>query len=422
MIAKIPYLPPRDNSTRKTLLYCLGFFFILEFLVKNIGISDSGKYLIELTFLYFLCRGVYRPTTIHAIGINVPVTFIFLMLLELAVSTFVNSVSIGNTIVGILGHYLGFGVFLIATYVMTVADFKKLFRIFYYYQFVNLGTSLYQYLTLGYYQDLNNGAFTGGATQDFFCGILIVYYYTAYIRHEEPFRKCVFVLLSCFTIAVLQEEKFILAEIAIVVLYQAIIGKKNFKNLMIIIIFVMALPIVITKIGDINGEYASESLSSTTSINENLTDAGAGYGFPRVGSLPLISAMFFHNTQEELLGLGCGICENTTLSFADTYFIERYGHLNYYQYPIQLTFLQTGLIGVILYVGFFVSLLVYNIKRRFFAEEQYKTTYDLAVMINIICIALIWYNQTLKWYYAIMPFLFLSLGPTCTRQIKYKEI
>lgn len=422
MISALPYLSQRDNDTRKMLLYCLGFFILLELLVKNAGMSDVGKYLIEIVFLWCLFRGVYRPVIVNAIGTKVPIAIVVLMLLELIVTSAINAVPLGNIIVGVLGHYLGFLVFLIAMYVFTIADYKKLFHLFYYYQFINLGCTLYQYVVLGYYQDLNNGAFTGGATQDFFCGLLIVYYYSSYVRKVESFKKCAFILISSVIIAILQEEKFILAEIAIVVLYQAIVGKKNIRNVFVISLFIIAIPTIVSKIGEINGEYATTSLSSAQNIADNLTTEGVGYGFPRIGSLPLITAMFFQDIQDMLLGFGCGACENTTLSIANREFIDRYGELNYFQYPIQLTYMQTGLIGVLLYVGFFISLLVYNIRKRMQAYYRFKFVYDLAIMINIICIALIWYNQTLKWYYAIMPFLFLALGPVCTRQIIKNEI
>lgn len=422
MISKMPYLSHRDNITRKVLLYCLGFFFILQFLVKNAGVSDVGKYLIEIVLLWFLTRGVYRPAIVNSIGIKAPIAIAVLMFLELAVTSVFNAVSFGNIIVGLLGHYLGFFVFFVAIYVFTIDDYKKLFHLFYYYQFVNLGCSLYQYVILGYYQDLNNGAFIGGASQDFFCGLLIVYYYSSYIRKTESFNKCAFILISSVIIAILQEEKFILAEIAIVVLYQAIVGKKNTRNVLVISLFIAAIPVIVSKMGEINGEYASMSLSNTQNIVDNLTTEGAGYGFPRIGSLPLITAVFFQDTQDILLGFGCGACENTTLAIADKTFIDRYGDLNYFQYPIQLTYLQTGLIGVCLYVGFFVTLLVYNIIKRKQTAYRFRFVYDIAIMVNIICVALIWYNQTLKWYYAILPFLFLALGPVCTRQIKNNEL
>ena len=422
MISKIPYLSQRDNTTRKVILYCLGFFFILEFLVKNAEISDVGKYLIEIVFLWCLTRGVYRPAIVNSIGIKAPITIAVLMFLELAVTSVVNAVPFGNITVGLLGHYLGFFVFFVAIYVFTIDDYKKLFRLFYYYQFVNLGCSLYQYVVLGYYQDLNNGAFTGGATQDFFCGLLIVYYYSSYTRKTESFNKCAFILISSVIIAILQEEKFILAEIVIVILYQAIVGKKNIRNVLVISLFIAAIPVIVSKMGEINGEYASMSLSSTQNIADNLTTEGSGYGFPRIGSLPLITAAFFKDAQDILLGFGCGACENTTLSIADKTFIDRYGDLNYFQYPIQLTYLQTGLIGVCLYVVFFVTLLVYNIIKRKQTDYRFRFVYDIAIMVNIICVALIWYNQTLKWYYAILPFLFLALGPVCTRQIKNNEL
>lgn len=408
----------KDRLNRKLLFLSLILFFALEFLIKNFGISDAGKYLIEIIFLIFFTRGIYRARIVKKLKLAMPFVFLGLITLELLISSILNMVDIGNVFVGILGHYAGFSVFMISIYIMTIDDYKKLFNIFFYYQFVNLACTIYQYFVLGYYQDMNNGAFTGGSSQDFFCGILAIYYYSGYIRKEEPFWKVVFVFLSCGIIAILQEEKFILAEIALAIVYQAVIGKKNIKNIFIISASAILVPIVVSTMGEVNGDYASESLSNSNNIWENLTTEGAGYGFPRFGSTFLISRFFSFSSTNDLFGLGCGACENTNLSWADTTFLDHYGYLNYFQYPIQLGFLQTGWLGIILYIGFFVSIVVYNFKCKKHAPLKYKSYFDVAIMISLICVSLIWYNQTLKWYYAIMPFLFLAMGPVCARQLK----
>lgn len=423
MRANMPILTNSDKFTRKLIFFAFILFFLTEFLAKNLEVPDYGKYVVEAIFILLYFRGIYRPRIRRVIGLKWPYIFFILIVAQILFGCILNSVPLGNLAVGLMGHYLGFSVFFVAMYVMTLKDYRSLFNLFFYYQFFNLACTLYQYFVLGYYQDLNNGAFTSGAGQDFFCGILVVYFYSAYLRGKTKLWKLLFILASSACIAVLQEEKFILFEIALVVVYQAIIGKKNVMNIFIITACLLSFSYIVAEMGTINGDYASESLSSSDKIWENLTTEGAGYGFPRFGSTLIITKIFFPNDlMKQLFGLGCGTCENTTLSIADTSFLKQYGDLNYFQYPIQLGFLQTGWTGIILYILFFVSILIYNFKCKIKAPQKIKYFYDIAINISLICIALIWYNQTLKWYYAIMPFFFLALGPVCTRQINNNEL
>lgn len=422
MIRNNPSLSKRDNITRKYIFYSIIYLFGYELLQKNIGVPSYFVYIADLFYLFFLTRGIFNVKRIRTANIMLAYCLLLCMLVIMICGWIINMVSVPNIITGLRGQYLCFTVFFASVMVLTVTDYHNIMKCFFYYQFVNVFFALYQYFVLGYYQDLNNGAFTGGMTQNIFCGMLFLYYYSLYTMKRCKTWKIIFVVISCLFIAIVEEEKFIFFEIALIVGYKALISKKNFKNLLVLAICAATIPYSIVKMGEINGDYSSEAMQSTSGMYDNLTTPGAGFGLPRIGSSAVIQEMFFDNSVKTIIGLGAGACEKTEWSMADTVFLQRYGQLAYYNFSFQIIFLQTGWLGLLLYLSFFIALLFSNIKQRRKAPEHLKYIYDMGIVLTIILFCTVWYNQTLRWYYAILPFFLLALGPVATRQIKEKTI
>ena len=274
------------------------------------------------------------------------------MLVVMVCGWVLNVVSIPNVITGLRGQYLCFSIFFASVMVLTLSDYHKIMKCFFYYQIINVFLALYQYFILGLHRDWNNGAFTGGMTQDIFCGVLFLYYYNQYALKRCKTWKMVFVIVSCLFIAVVEEEKFIFLEIALIVGYKALISKKNFKNILVLVFCAVVVPYAVDESGRINGDYSSTTMRDTYSMYEYLTTPGTGFGLPRIGSSVVIQEMFFDNPVKSFVGLGAGACEKTEWSMVDTSFLQRHGMLAYYNFSFQIIFLQTGWLGVLFYLSF----------------------------------------------------------------------
>lgn len=80
---------------------------------------------------------------------------------------------------------------------------------------------------------------------------------------------------------------------------------------------------------------------------------GWSYGLPRIGSSSIIQEKFFESPVEYIFGIGLGSAIENQLPFLDTSFFNKYGYLNFNWFSFQNLFLQTGWLGIILYVFFF---------------------------------------------------------------------
>ena len=89
-----------------------------------------------------------------------------------------------------------------------------------------------------------------------------------------------------------------------------------------------------------------------------------------------------------------GKATEANLPFLDTSFFTKYQYLNYNWFSFQNLFLQTGWVGITLYVSFFFSLLIYNLYQKYSAPVRYRYLYDITITIALICILVIWKNAT----------------------------
>lgn len=399
------------TGTRKYIYYAILLFLMYEFLAKNFGLNRNFCYIVEFFSIILLLRHPYK---LYRTRLYVPFYIMIGLFVVVTIGAIINTVNPFNFIFGFRGQFLSM-VFLFASAAyLRITDYHRLFDFFYKFQYLNVACTLFQFLMYHYTEDLNNGAFTGGHTQDIFCGALMTYYFYSYNQKKTNLYKLIFVLASSMFIAVIQDERFIFIEAGIIFLYYAFIGKINTRKIFLAII--MAGIIVVGFNNLSSGQ--SKTLNSASNLLEYSQTAGAGYGFPRIGSAKMISAMFFDSPIEKVFGIGLGQGVETKIPLIDSSFYNKYGKLAYSLFSFQNVFLQTGWSGIILYVSFFLSLSVYNLRCKKKAPKKYKYLYDIAIVFSLLCTILIWYNASLRIYYGIFSYFILGIGPCTTQYLK----
>ena len=398
----------------KKLVYFLVFYVLFcGFAIKNLNASKSILFVIDVVYIVLFLRGNFR---IKAAGLRFPLFILCLILINALIGILLNDGIIGNFLWGIRNQYFSCVLLLASASFLCINDIKKIFKFFFYFQFLNLGCAIYQYTILGYWGDDNNGAFVNGGGQDIFCGILVTYYLYRYVRHECKLWQFIFILLSSLLIAAIEEEKFIFIETAFIFFYFFLTGKIGLRNVFIALVFFVIMFFSLGTLADIGGENSLEILTDKEAFMEYQENA---YEFPRIGSSEILEQMFFKEENQYYWGLGLGMCEeSSTLDFINDDFYRRYGWLNYSWFTFHINFLQTGWVGIVLFLSFFVSILWSNIKNKKRAPQKLKYLYDVSNIIVILCVMTIWYNATLRSYNTLIPFFALSLGMIVSRWVK----
>ena len=400
-------------TSRKLVFFIIYYNLFCGFAIKNLDMDKSILFLIDILFLVIFLHGHFK---IKRTGLRLSVIVLFLLFVVLLLGAVGNTVPLANFIWGLRNQYFSLAIFFASASFLSIYDINKIFRFFFYFQFLNIICVLYQYFILGYYSDNNNGAFTSGGGQDIFCGVLVTYYLYNFIQHKCKLWHFAFVLISSLVIAAIEEEKFIFIEIVFIFAYFYLTSKIfSLKGLLLGAVFITFMLLALNVFLQINGEGQFDVLTNKDAFMEYQEGA---YALPRIGSSVIIDKMFFTDDWQSALGLGMGKCEDaSTLSFINTDFYNRYGWLEYTWFTFQINFLQTGWIGIFLFIMFFVSILYINMKNKKKCPNSLKYYYDISTMITILCIMTIWYNATLRSYNTIIPFFVLSLGGVVTRHI-----
>lgn len=400
-------------TSRKLIYFIIYYNLFCGFAMKNLGFNKIIFFLIDILYIIIFFRGHFK---INIAGLKFPIVILCLLFFVLLIGAMVNDVSPANFIWGLRNQYFSLAIFFASASFLSISDINKIFKFFFYFQFLNIACALYQYFILGYYADANNGAFTSGGGQDIFCGVLIAYYLYAYMQHRCKTWQFLFVLVSSLVIAALEEEKFIFIETVFIFVYFYLTSKGlGAKKITIAIVFIVMFALGIIMLSQINGAWNLDVLTNKEKFIEYQENA---YALPRVGSSAIIEKMFFTDDLQYIFGLGMGKCEDaSTLSFINTDFYNRYGWLQYTWFPFQINFLQTGWLGILLFVMFFLSILYVNIKGKKKCQNSLKHYYDISIVITVLCIMTIWYNGTLRSYNSIIPFFVLSLGAVINRHV-----
>ena len=403
-------------TSRKLVYFVIGYNLFCGFAIKNLAFNRACLFFIDILLVFILLRGNFK---ISQTGLKLPTAILGFLFPVLLIGAVINGVEPANFAWGLRNQYLSLAIFFASASFLRLQDIDKLFKFFFYFQFLNLTCALYQYFVLGYYMDTNNGAFINGNGQDIFCGVLIAWFLFKYTNRECKLWQFVFVLLSSLLIAAIEEEKFIFIETIIIFLYYFFVGKKlDFKKIMTGAALIAILVVSSAVLTDINGSGSLEVLTNREAFVSYQENA---FELPRVGSSQVISTMFFTQEWQNLIGLGLGMCEqSTTLSFINDDFFNRYGWLNYDWFTFHVNFLQTGWIGIILFLSFFLSVLYTNWRNKKRCPKELKHYYDISIIIAFLCFATIWYNSTLRSYNSIVPLFVLSIGGIVTKQLTNK--
>lgn len=409
----------KGNKIGKLLYYLFVYEFMCCFLVTNLSLPNSIMFGVDVFYIILLVASFRAP---RVKGYFLPEIILAVLILSTLVGMVLNQSEISNYIWGARSEFLGMVLLFAGAQYLTLADIERIFKFCFKFQFLNLACAAYQYHVLGYYQDLNNGAFVGGAFQDVFCAALFAYYFYKYVRHEDKLWKVIFIAISTLYIAVVEEEKFLFIEMAGIVAYYFISTRMNFSKVLIIIGCFIAASIALPLLNSVNGQDSMEMLTSWEKFEGYVTMVGYGYELPRIGSSVLISAKFFATPIQELFGLGLGMCEDaSTIAFINTAFYSQFSWLHYMWFTFQIQFMQTGWVGIILYILFFVSLLYANLSLRTKMPDNYKYLSDFSIAIVFICIALIWYSSSLRGYAGNMPYFCISIGAAVYRQLSTRS-
>jgi O-antigen ligase len=233
--------------------------------------------------------------------------------------------------------------------------------------------------------------------------ILILYTAKSFINYYEKqitFSKLILILAAALAMATFAELKIFLLEIVIIAVLVMLNNGLSFKSVLFIVIGIVSFGIVVQAFVDINGVgrsyYTTDYLSISGMIENALRSSGYdGNGdLNRFFAVQTLTDMFFKNDPIGFLyGLGLGNAEYSAgYAFLTSNFYLEYSWLHYQYFSVSFVFIETGIIGLILYFGIFIRAGAQGIKC---IDKNYKDRMLFLIMI-IMMIIMVFYNPSLR--------------------------
>lgn len=395
------------------LLFCL----LVEYFVRDIGLPSEIRYLTDILLLVvfalilldrssvsFRRRDAFRAST--GLAVLLFVTWATLSSMLNLVSPLLYFWALRNT-----------GRFLLLLYccalVFSFEDWKKIMSFMSVFVVANTAFMAYEYYALGIRQDYLNGflgTYVGGnsALNTVFV-VVASWLVSSYLSKRIKFSAMAVPIAAMLIASALNELKFFYVELVLILVICGIalpdVRKDVVKGagviLCALVSFAVGVMLLVEFYPGFQNFFTIESLQNYLFARSyNSSEQLVVNGIPvmnRMSSLVIIPEYFFSGLHSYLLGLGFGATETSSLSLFTSEFYRLYGETNYLGYSSANILLEVGYVGLLLYFGIFVSVMVFCAKRSTRnACGLGKTVYVFGIAIAILGLLMCFYNSALR--------------------------
>ncbi len=392
-------------------LFAFAMPLFLSFFTSFLGIGSFIKYTIDVAWLLAFCLTFFKRKLFLDRNVVPFVLFVLGFFMYTLVLYAFNFQSYIYYLWGFRNNFRFLIFFLLCAILLTEDDATNMLRFLDALFWINIIVSFFQYFVLGYKQDYLGGIFgvdrgCNGYSIVLFA-IVIIKSIVSFMDKKENILLCTVKCLFALVIAAMAELKIFFVMFVIIIFISVFFTRFSWQKPVIVLIAGAALMVsgsVLTEIFGSNEQLSldriMELITSTSYATEN--DLG------RITAIPILSRTILTEPIERLFGLGLGNCETSSFAICNTPFFEVYGGLNYTWLSSAFLFLETGIVGLLIYISFFVMCMVFAI-RQFVKKKGNRLFSQMTIIMSVICIILVFYNSSLRFEVAYMSFFVLAL-------------
>ncbi|MBR5774595.1 MAG: hypothetical protein IKY44_07070, partial [Clostridia bacterium] len=277
-------------------------------------------------------------------------------------------------------------------------DAQKWFQILDWVYVLNFAVVVVQFF-MGYRQDFLGGIFgvqkgcNGGLL--IFLTIIVTRSILSFMRNEGSVAKCLIFSFMGLLISALAELKFFFIIFIIVAVMAAVMTKSSFKKTLFFVIGGLMLFIFSTVLSMMYDEFAGFlSISSLWDAFLNKSYASSE-DVGRFTAIPVISERFLPGILDKFFGMGLGNADSSSLDIFNTPFFDANGSIHYAIFSYSFLYIETGILGLILYSIFFIISLVVAL-RLYRSKTADALTSQTAIIFSVTCIIFMFYNISLR--------------------------
>lgn len=388
------------GSDPKKLLYGLiAYSMVVKFLVGDLGLPSVANYVCDGLLLLTMLFALWRPREgyVPSRGLRRVAMVLLLFWVIATVSALLNAVSPVLYVWACRNTFRLFGILFCCVRLLDRDDVFGLVKFFIVFFWINLVVCAYQYFVLGTGQDNTNGLFGTGSGGNAMM-VILMFAVSAlclfgYSSRRKSMAELIATLAACCFLAAIAELKVYYVLLALLIGLSVILNKPSFRNVAIVAFSLVALFAGVQLLETYNPDFVG--FFSFDSIIESTSEGGySSEGtLNRLSAVETLDVMFMNGAAERAFGLGFGAGQFTQFFESPLYTI--WGEvLHWTWFTDAAVFLETGYVGLAVYVAIFAIVAVQAVRmRRRTGSDCWLVS--ACASIAVLCLVLIVYNCSL---------------------------
>lgn len=276
---------------------------------------------------------------------------------------------------------------------------------------IDIFVCLYQFFVQGYKQDYLGGIFgvekgCNSYTITFFA-IVVAKSLLSFMNKQEKFGLCAAKCAVVLLISAMAELKAFFLIFVLILLLSTIFTAYSWRKFGLILVSVFIFSFASTFITSIFGsgsEITFKRMMELVTAENYASEDDLG----RFTAIPMISSMFLTTLPLKLFGMGLGNCDTSSFEVFNTSFYQVNSELHYNWFSSAFLFLETGYVGIVIFLSFFVMCFFYarRMKKRGESELLYC---QMAMILSIVSVVLMFYNPSLRSEIAYLVYFVFAL-------------
>lgn len=393
----------------------LYLFLVASALVNFNLLPTSALYLFDVINL-FVCLVCFKRCRIAFSGAKWIVTIIDILLLYNLISAAASTTLIQYVMWELNAVFRIFIFLFIWVAVCRLEDLKEFLHMLYRFQILNFLFACVEFFIMGLQGDNCGGLFgiVSGCNSyaNIYLCIVCGYAMNSYLAHGRVnIASLIATCLMSLAVATFSEIKFFYFEFVIILIVSLLANRFSRKTALLVVAGAALLAVGLNLLSI----YYPESyellfdVEAMAAYDDGSQVATSGYGISRSAPIPQVNAMFFSSDDvEKMFGMGFGSATVSSIDFFASSFYHEYDYLRYYYSPIAMIYIQTGWIGLILYLSVFVCMIIYTIHLRSRFKRFASDLYGFTLVMQAIFVSNCFYNATSRASIAILWAVVLS--------------
>lgn len=292
----------------------------------------------------------------------------------------------------------------------SVENYLKFFDVLFW---INFPVTLYQFFVMEMAQDYLGGIFGTEKGCNGYMNVFLVIVVTKsilyFMSRKESAWKCLAKCAVALIVAVLSELKVFFLEFLVIAGMIMLMTKFTFRKFGIILLTVVGIVVsaqaVAVLFPDFAGWFSVEGILDISASEEGYTSHD---DVNRLTAITYVLTRFLPSLADKLFGIGLGNGDYASFAFLTTPFYLTYGWTNYVWFSTSFLVLETGLIGLVIYIWFFVVMYFSAHKREKTGQGNLQYC-QMAKIMTVISIIIVVSNVSMRTEAAYMMYFVLSL-------------